>query len=111
MGCFMVPAVISAEATLPNYKLYTTFLSGFGFVIGELIFALEAYFIRDWFTLQLVAYTPMLILLVLYFIFPESTRWLLAKGKVEEAKKDISRRASVNRSKSAINKIRSKFSR
>ena len=96
MGSFMVPAVIAAEATLPDYKIYTTMCSGFGFVIGELVFALEAYHIRDWITLQLVAYTPMLILLVLYFIFPESTRWLIAKGKVEEAKANIDRRASIN---------------
>ena len=96
MGSFMVPAVIAAEATLPDYKIYTTMCSGFGFVIGELVFALEAYHIRDWITLQLVAYTPMLILLGLYFIFPESTRWLIAKGKIEEAKDNIARRASVN---------------
>ena len=96
MGCFMVPAVISAEATLPDYKIYTTMCSGLGFVIGELIFAVEAFCIRDWIPLQLVAYTPMLILLVLYFVFPESTRWLIAKGKIEKAKAAISLRASVN---------------
>ena len=50
------------------------------FAIGELILTLQAYFIRDWFTLQIVAHAPMFVLLGLYFVVPESTRWLLAKG-------------------------------
>jgi hypothetical protein len=54
-----------------------------GFIFGELVLALEAYLIRDWVTLQLVAYLPMLILLGLYFILPESTRWLIARGETE----------------------------
>ena len=52
------------------------------FAIGELILTLQAYFIRDWFTLQIVAHAPMLVLLGLYFLVPESTRWLLAKGYI-----------------------------
>ena len=39
----------------------------------------------------------MLILLGLYFIVPESTRWLIAQGRNEEAKVAITRRASFNR--------------
>ena len=53
-----------------------------GFIFGEMVLALEAYFLRDWVTLQLVAYSPMLILLGLYFVLPESTRWLIARGTV-----------------------------
>ena len=81
MGCYMVAAVIAAESTLPSYKIYTTMMVSLAFPIGELVLTLEAYFIRDWFTLQVVAHGPMLILLVLFFILPESTRWLLAQGK------------------------------
>ena len=61
---------------------------GIGFIVGELVLALEAYLIRDWITLQLVAYLPMLILMGLYFILPESTRWLIAKGIVMQDKKN-----------------------
>ena len=97
MGCYMVPAVISAEATLPKHKIITTTVPAMAFPVGELILALEAYLIRDWITLQLVAFSPMLILLGLYFLVPESTRWLLAKGRIEEAKKDIQKRALINK--------------
>lgn len=87
IGCSMVSYVIAAETTLPSYKIITTTLVGIGFVFGELVLALEAYLIRDWVTLQLVAYLPMLILLGLYFILPESTRWLIARGETEHCRK------------------------
>merc|ERR1712241_915558 len=38
----------------------------------------------------------MLVLTGLYFILPESTRWLIAKGETEQAKANLNRRASVN---------------
>ena len=57
---------------------------------------LEAYLIRDWVTLQLVAYTPLLIFCLLWFLVPESPRWLLAKGRNEEAEKIIRKGAKIN---------------
>ena len=63
MGCYMVPAVISAEATLPKHKIITTTVPAMAFPVGELILAFEAYLFRDWITLQLVAFLPMLLLL------------------------------------------------
>ena len=120
------------------------------FTIGELILTLQAYFIRDWFTLQvinfpkvpfvhhfiekidsfltqytsstviyveflfkifdemeikrnflkpeqIIAHAPMLVLLGLYFLVPESTRWLLAKGQISEAKRGLLQRAKINK--------------
>ena len=71
-----------------HYSKVFLLIVGIGFIAGELVLALEAYLIRDWITLQLVAYLPMLILMGLYFILPESTRWLIAKGIVMQDKKN-----------------------
>ena len=71
-----------------HYSKVFLLIVGIGFIIGELVLAIEAYLIRDWITLQLVAYLPMLILMGLYFILPESTRWLIAKGIVMQDKKN-----------------------
>lgn len=71
-----------------------TFIVSLGWIWGEMVFSLEAYLIRDWFPLQLTAYVPVIVVLVLYFFVPESARWLISKGRVEEAKvifKDIAR--------------------
>ncbi len=96
MGCYMVPYVIAAESSLPSFTVRSTLTTGSGFVIGELIFALEAYFIRDWVTLDLVVYAPMLALLVLCFVVPESTRWLIANGQNEKARVQIRKGAKMN---------------
>ena len=49
------------------------------FAFGELLLGLEAFFIRDWVQLQLVAHAPVLALISLACLCPESVRWLLAK--------------------------------
>ena len=68
------------------------------FALGEMLLGLEAYYIRDWRTLQVmrqhdvgvrtlvqaVAYLPMLALLGLYFLVPESPRWLAGRGRTED---------------------------
>ena len=43
----------------------------------------------------MVAYSPMLVLLGLYFVVPESTRWLLAKGRIDEAKEKASKTRNI----------------
>lgn len=67
------------------------------FAIGEAIVGLIAFGIRDWKTLQIVASAPLFSLLLLYFILPESPRWLIATGRYEEAKKTIERAARMNK--------------
>ena len=69
-----------------------------GWPIGEFFLALEAYFIRDHYTLQLVSHVPMfLVLIVIAFGIPESTRWLIAQKRYKDAEKQISKIASFNR--------------
>ena len=57
-----IPTYFKAESTLPDYRLIATMLSGCGFAFGELVLALEAYYLRTWYylslKLHLVSYTP-----------------------------------------------------
>ena len=58
---------------------YTTFIGiaiEIPFALGEMLLGLEAYYIRDWRTLQMVAYLPLLALLVLWWLVPESPRYV-----------------------------------
>ena len=48
---------------------------------------------RDWQSLQMVAYLPLLSLLGLWFLVPESPRWLIGAGRLDEAKEGIRKAA------------------
>ena len=63
------------------------------FAIGEVLVSFTAWMIRDWITFQIVVSAPLFLLLLLYFIIPESPRWLIATGRLTEAK-DILEKAS-----------------
>ena len=80
-----------------RHVLTLTVFVGMGFPTGEMILALEAYLIRDHFTLQLVSHAPMfLVILVIYFFIPESTRWLISKKMYETACKQVLKIAETN---------------
>lgn len=96
MALFMVTFVICVEYVGVKYTMLTGIVIEIPFALGELILGLEAYLIRDWVTLQLVAHLPILALLGLYFLVPESPRWLIAVGRTEEAKVIIQKGAEIN---------------
>ena len=60
---------------------------------------MEAYFLRDHRTLQLVSHAPMLLVIIVILIgIPESTRWLISKNKLKQARKQILKIAKINKS-------------
>lgn len=65
-------------------------------VIGGLSFALLAKTFRYWRTFILIIYPPSLIFLLYIYLLPESIRWLLTKGRKEEAVEIIMRAAKMN---------------
>ena len=67
------------------------------FALGEAIVALIAMGIRDWKTFQIVVSAPIFLLLLLYFILPESPRWLIATGRYKQAKKTLENAAAKNK--------------
>ncbi|TKS87703.1 Solute carrier family 22 member 13 [Collichthys lucidus] len=68
--------------------------------LGLMMLAGIAYLIRNWRILQLVLFSPLVLVLVLfYWILPESARWLVTQGKKERAIKEIRRAAKVNHRK------------
>ncbi|XP_030219110.1 solute carrier family 22 member 13-like isoform X1 [Gadus morhua] len=55
------------------------------------------YLIRDWRLAQLVLAVPMGLVAVYIWFIPESARWLLDRGRTEEAKELILKAAAINR--------------
>uniref|UniRef100_A0A3B3Y2F6 Major facilitator superfamily (MFS) profile domain-containing protein n=1 Tax=Poecilia mexicana TaxID=48701 RepID=A0A3B3Y2F6_9TELE len=72
--------------------LCTTTIIAF-FSIGQMLLSGVAYLIRNWRILQLVLFSPLIVILFL----PESSRWLVTHNRKEEAVKELLRAARVNK--------------
>ncbi|CAG7834817.1 unnamed protein product [Allacma fusca] len=64
---------------------------------GVMTLALLAYYFRPWRQLCLVTSVPMMLMFLTYPFLPESPRWLLMNGKVDEAKAVLKTIAKVNK--------------
>ncbi|XP_070569258.1 organic cation transporter protein-like [Ptychodera flava] len=88
-GSFLVAFVIVTELVGPSKRVFAGMVTQFYFSAGYMVFAGLAYFIRDWWILQIVISAPYVILILMYWILPESPRWLLSTGRTERALKVI----------------------
>ncbi|XP_061852500.1 solute carrier family 22 member 13-like [Colius striatus] len=68
------------------------------FAIGQMILAGLSYGIRNWRLLEIAGSAPIFVVFFYIWVLPESARWLVTKGKIEEAKKVLQKAASVNKS-------------
>uniref|UniRef100_A0A8C9ZCE6 Uncharacterized protein n=1 Tax=Sander lucioperca TaxID=283035 RepID=A0A8C9ZCE6_SANLU len=67
------------------------------FSVGLMILSGIAYLIQNWRILPLVLFSPLLLVLgIFYWFLPESARWLMTQGRKEEAQKELRRAARVN---------------
>jgi len=90
-GTYVAPFLMTVEIMGNDKKTLLSMMVNFPFVIGEALMCLIAWSTSSYGyrAMHLVGYIPLLAMLPLWFILPESPRWLLAKGRVEEARNVI----------------------
>ncbi|CAH1130957.1 unnamed protein product [Ceutorhynchus assimilis] len=93
---YQIPFIISLELVGPNYRSFITVLTCLFYTVGLIMLAGITYMVRNWVYLSLVTSVPFILYYFYWFVLPESPRWLLAKGKFEEASTILESLAKTN---------------
>ncbi|KAL1512614.1 hypothetical protein ABEB36_002177 [Hypothenemus hampei] len=93
---YQIPFIISLELVGPNYRSSVTVLTCLFYTVGLIMLSGITYMIRDWIYLSLTTSVPFILYYFYWLVLPESPRWLLAKGKFEEASEILESLAKIN---------------
>ncbi|CAI5789141.1 solute carrier family 22 member 13-like [Podarcis lilfordi] len=96
-GISISMSALTSEWVGPSYRPLAMIISYCFQGVGQMALAGLAYSVRDWRNYQFAGSAPAFALFFYIWVLPKSARWLLTKGKVEEAKKVLRKAASVNK--------------
>ncbi|XP_059145642.1 organic cation transporter protein-like [Physella acuta] len=99
IGLFICAFVLAMELVGRRYRTQCGVVISYFFCLGQLVLGAAAYFIRDWMILELVLSCCSVLLFPLWWMFPESPRWLISKGRITEARVILEKIAQVNQTK------------
>ncbi|XP_043997464.1 solute carrier family 22 member 4-like [Gambusia affinis] len=95
---FVAALVLGAEVLTDKIRiLYSSMGTCLGFAVGYMLLPVVAYFLRDWKSLLVALSLPCLVYIPLWWLLPESPRWLLSQGRVKEAEAVIRKAARWNK--------------
>ncbi|CAH2084349.1 unnamed protein product [Euphydryas editha] len=96
-SAFPAAYILTIELLGQDKRVLTTAFLGIMLVLGGLSFALLAKAFPYWRTFIIVVYPPSILFLSYIYFLPESIRWLLSKGRKEEALKIVEKAAKMNK--------------
>ncbi|XP_043833518.1 solute carrier family 22 member 13-like [Dromiciops gliroides] len=88
---------LTTEWVSASKRTMAVVISQCSFSVGQIVLAGLAYGIRNWRLFQIAGTSPILLLFFYWWVLPESPRWLLTQGKVEEAKELVQKAALINK--------------
>lgn len=94
IGIFVVVLVWSMEVVGGKWQTYVGMGLEYFWVFAWMVLSALGYYVPDWRYLQWLTTIPGILCISLFWIMPESPKWLLASGKLDEAE-DILRVAAV----------------
>ncbi|CAN9501810.1 unnamed protein product [Ophioblennius macclurei] len=98
MSNFASALVLGSEILTGNVRIiYASMGTMLAFAVGYMILPLIAYFVRDWKSLMIALSLPCLAYMPFWWLIPESPRWLLMQGRVEEAEAIVRKAAKWNK--------------
>ncbi|RVE76200.1 hypothetical protein OJAV_G00006310 [Oryzias javanicus] len=95
-GIVIVSAVLSLEWVDVKHRKFVGVIDSFSWSIWNCVFPGIAYYVTDWRWLILSVSSPLILNIITWRWMPESARWLIAKGKFEQAQMYLKRCAKMN---------------
>lgn len=89
--------MLALELVGPDYRSFVTVMTCTFYTFGIMMLAGVTYLVRDWVQMSVITSAPFLFYFLYLFVMPESPRWLLAKGKFEEALNILEVMAKINK--------------
>lgn len=95
-GFYTVSFVILLELVSPSYRSMVGIAINFGWCLAFISLPGVAWIVRDWFWMQLALTIPKLLFIPVFWMVPESPRWLLIRNEKEKFKRVVSKAARKN---------------
>ncbi|XP_029285895.1 solute carrier family 22 member 7-like [Cottoperca gobio] len=96
-GIIIVTTVLNVEWVDIEHRKLVGVMDSLSWTFGSIIFAAIAYFVTDWRRLVVTVTSPLLLAIFTWRWMPESARWLIANGKLEQAQLYLKECAKMNR--------------
>ncbi|XP_050712760.1 organic cation transporter protein-like isoform X3 [Eriocheir sinensis] len=96
-GIFLVAYVLAMEMVGKNSRAIVGVVAHGFYSIGYFVATLLAWLIPSWRWLQIAMTLSALLFIPYYWIIPESARWLITKGRNEEAAIILKKAAKINK--------------
>ncbi|CAF4956220.1 unnamed protein product [Pieris macdunnoughi] len=89
--------VFGMELVRPDGRVFGNTLMNFAFILGSMSLSLLAWVLQNWRLMLRIVYAPAFLVLSYLFILNESPRWLLSKGRCEEALSILKKAENMNK--------------
>uniref|UniRef100_A0A3B5MMQ2 Major facilitator superfamily (MFS) profile domain-containing protein n=1 Tax=Xiphophorus couchianus TaxID=32473 RepID=A0A3B5MMQ2_9TELE len=98
IACYIVVFVLGSEILVGSSRiLFSSLGQPFVYAFSMMLLPGTAYLVRSWRHLSLIMAVPGLACIPLWWLVPESPRWLLSRGRLQEAELLLRSAALVNR--------------
>lgn len=94
---FQIPFILCLEVMGPAYRTGAGMMLCTFFAVALMILSILSYFFNSWFHLALITSLPFTILFGYWWFVPESPRWLLSTGRIDEAEVVVQKIAKWNK--------------
>uniref|UniRef100_A0A3B5BJX5 Solute carrier family 22 member 7-like n=1 Tax=Stegastes partitus TaxID=144197 RepID=A0A3B5BJX5_9TELE len=105
-GIVIVSAVLSVEWVDIEHRKMVGVLDSLSWTFGNTGFAAIAYFVNDWRLLIVTVTSPLILAIIMWRWMPESARWLIANGKLEQAQMYLKECAKMNGTEASTNTLK-----